>query len=114
MAEFEDDIVDAGAEIIWVLEQDENVEPGTAALCMPVMDEIGSEDQGWCVGDSEALPVAYPFDDSPFAENRGFDMIVARSTMEVVWVSTHGSGSANENLEGSDVYAAVLEALDKL
>ncbi len=114
VAELEDDIVAAGAEIIWVLEATQNNTPGTAELCMDVMDGIGSEDQGWCVGDGETEPTPGAFDDSPFSVNRGFDMIVPRSTMEVVWTSSHGSPSGNDNLEGQDVLDAVREAIDKL
>lgn len=114
MAEVEDEIVAAGAEIIWVLEADQSQTPGTVDLCMDVMDGLGSEDQGWCVGDGETQPVAGTFDDSPFSVARGFDMIVPRSTMEIVWTSSHGTPSGNENLEGSDVLQAVKDAIDKL
>jgi hypothetical protein len=111
VAEVEDEIVAAGAEIIWVLEQDPSFEPGTANRCMETMDALGSKDQGWCVGDEQTEPVAGTFDDSPFSVARGFDMIVPRSTMEIVWTSSHGTPSGNENLEGEDVLAAVQEAV---
>ncbi|MCB9686668.1 MAG: hypothetical protein H6738_23665 [Alphaproteobacteria bacterium] len=114
MAEVEDEIVAEGAEIIWVLEQDQSLNDGTVDLCLSVMDALGSLDQGWCVGDGETQPVPGTFDDSPFSVYRGFDMIVPRSTMEIVWTSSHGSPSGNENLEGADVVEAVRAAVADL
>ena len=99
MAEYEDAIVDAGAEIIWVLEQDPSGQPGTADLCMSTMDEFDS-DRGWCVGDAETQPVAGTFDDSPFSISRGFDLIVPRATMEIVWTSNHGTPSGEREPRG--------------
>lgn len=81
---------------------------------MSTLDELGSDDQGWCVGDAETEPVAGTFDDSPFSIARGFDMIVPRSTMEILWTSSHGTPSGNENLDGEDVLAAVQDAVQKL
>lgn len=114
MAAVEDEIVAAGAQIIWMLEADVRQTPGTAELCMEAMDGFGSQSQGWCVGDGETQPVAGTFDNSPFSEARGFDIIVPRETMEIVWSSSHGSPSGNENLDGEDVLAAVQEAIGKL
>lgn len=114
MAEFADDIVAEGAEIIWVLEQDPSGTPGTAELCMEVMDELSAPSQGFCVGDAQTEPVPGVFDASPFSIERGFDMIVSRSTMEILWTSSHGSPSGNENLDGSDILAKVQEALSLL
>ncbi len=108
MAEVEDEIVGAGAQIVWVLEQDPGGTPGTADLCTGVMDALGSEDQGLCVGDAQTEPTPGAFDASPFSVYRGFDMIVPRSTMQIVWTSSHGSPSGNENLDGG----AVLEAVE--
>lgn len=112
MAEIEAEIVDAGAEIVWVLEQDVRQQPGTAALCMETMDALDSE-RGWCVGDAQTQPVAGAFDDSPFSVARGFDMIVSRRTMQIVWTSSHGSPSGNENLDAEDVLAAVQTAVEQ-
>jgi hypothetical protein len=112
VAELEDDIVAAGAEIIWVLEQDPFVNPGTALRCMDTMDGFGSEDQGWCVGDNQTEPEPGTFDDSPFSIGRGFDIIVPRSTMEIVWTTSHGTPAGNENLDGSDVLQAVEDAVE--
>ena len=114
MAEVADEIVAEGAEIIWVLEKGPGFEDGTAEECMATMDVLGSPSVGWCVGDDETNPVAGTFDGSPFSIGRGFDMIVPRSTMEILWTSSHGSTSGNENLEGSDILAKVQEALSLL
>ena len=111
MADLEDAITDAGAQVLWVLEADVNQTPGTVESCMDVMDDLGSERHGWCVGDGETQPTPGTFDDSPFSDKRGFEMIVARRTMEVLWSSSHGSPSGNENLDGDDVLAAVEDAV---
>jgi hypothetical protein len=114
VAEVEDPIVGAGAEIVWVLEQDVSVQPGTADACMETMDELGSDDQGWCAGDGQTEPEPGTFDASPFGIGRGFDMIVARTTMEIVWTSSHGTPEGNDNLDGDAVLAAVEDAIDLL
>ena len=114
MAEVEDEIVGAGAQIIWVLEQDPSFQPGTADRCTFVMDELGAQDQGFCVGDAQTQPVAGTFDESPFSVARGFDMIVPRSSMRVVWSSSHGTPTGNQNLTGADVLAEVRAVVDAL
>ncbi len=112
MVEVEDDIVAAGAEIIWVLEQDVSGVDGTMQSCMDFMDDVGvlagvPADKGWCVGDSQTMPVPGTFDDSPFSVARGFDIIVVRETMEIVFTTNHGTPSGNDNLTGADVLAEV-------
>ncbi len=114
MAEYDQDFESAGAQVIWVLEADASQTPGTVESCMDVMDDLGSPTAGWCVGDGQTLPRAGTFDDSPFSEKRGFEMIVSRETMEVLWSSSHGSTSGNENLDGDDVLAAVEDAVAKV
>jgi len=114
VADQEAEIVAAGAEIVWVLEADQAQVPGTADSCMRIMDDLDAEGHGWCVGDGQTLPKAGVFDDSPFSVSRGFDMIVAPETMEILWVSSHGSPSGNENLDGTDVLAAVEAAVDNV
>lgn len=104
----------AGAEIIWVLEQDVQFQPGTAALCMDTLDSIDVPPVGWCVGDDQTRPVAGTFDDSPFSQGRGFDMIVPRSSMEIVWTTNHGTPNGNENLDGQEVLDAVRREVGKL
>ena len=114
MAEIDADIAATGAEIIWVLESDPDVEPGTSQGCMDVMDQLSDPMHGWCVGDGQTWPDAGTFDNSPFSENRGFDMIVDRRTMVVEWVSNHGSPSGNENPSAAEVLAAVQDVLSKI
>ncbi len=103
----ERDIVDAGAQIVWVLQADVRRNPGTRALCDDLFDNEGSE-RGICVGDNQTRPEAGTFSDSPFTFNRGFDMIVDRQTMEIVWTTSHGTTSGSENISG----AAVLDAVE--
>lgn len=111
MVEVESDIVAAGAEIIWVLEKDHTQTPGTADLCMSVMDELDATDRGWCVGDAQTEPTPGTFDAAPFAVGRGFDMLVDRGTMEVLWTSSHGTPGGNENIDGAEVLRAVQDAV---
>ena len=114
MAEVEDEITDAGAQIIWVLEQGRAQEPGTAELCDGVLDDLGGGDQGLCVGDAETEPVAGVFDESPFSVYRGFDMILPRTTMEILWTSSHGTPEGNENPTGEEVLDAVRQVIAEL
>jgi hypothetical protein len=103
VAEVEDEIVAAGAQIVWVLEQGPRFEPGTAALCDEVLDQLGSGDVGLCVGDAETEPEPGTFDASPFSVARGFDMIVPKDTMVIRWTSSHGTPQGNDNLDGQAV-----------
>lgn len=109
MAELDDEIRDAGAAILWVLEADSGGTAGTADLCGEVMDVLGDPDQGWCVGDAQTEPAPGTFDQSPFSVYRGFDMIVPRDTMEILWTSSHGTPAGNDNIDGQDVLDAVRE-----
>lgn len=106
MAQVEQDILNAGAQIIWVLEQTAAFQPGTATDCRTFVRSQGSR-AGICVGDGQTQPTAGVWDRSPFARGRGIDMIVRRSDMHVVWVSTHGTPAGNENLTGAEVLAEV-------
>lgn len=104
----------AGAQIIWVLEQDPSFQDGTAANCEATLEALGA-DQGWCVGDDEILGgAADAFDSSDFAVGRGFDLIVPRRTMTIDWVSSHGTPSGNDNLSGDDVLAEVERIVGSL
>lgn len=111
MAEVEDEIADAGAAILWVLEESASLEPGTADLCMEALDQLGDPSTGWCVGDGQTEPETGVFDDSPFSVYRGFDMIVPRSTMEIVWASSHGSPSGNDNVNGAAIVSAIEDVV---
>ena len=102
----EDNILAEGAQIIWVLEADTSLSPGTAIACRNYVDGKGSE-KGICVGDGETAPFAGIFDDSPFSVGRGFDMIVRRSDMEIVFASSHGSPGGNDNYSGADLWTFI-------
>lgn len=103
----------AGAEIIWVLEQTSFGQPGTAENCQEFLNNLGSS-QGWCVGDSQTMPVPGSFDDSPFSLQRGFDIIVTRSDMEIRYATNHGTTSGNENISGAELLAEVQAIADSL
>lgn len=106
MAQVEEDIIAAGAQVIWVLEQTPRFQPGTADDCRSFMRSRGSN-AGLCVGDGETMPTPGVWDSAPFAIGRGFDLIVRRSTMRIEWVSTHGTPAGNENLTGPEVLEQV-------
>jgi hypothetical protein len=108
VADYEDDIIDAGAQLVWVLEQNTIGQAGTPEDCVTFMDSRGS-DAGWCVGDSETQPEPGTFDESPFSVARGFDMIVDLDDMRIVWTTTHGTPAGNENIDGEDVLDAVQD-----
>lgn len=112
MAQQEENIRAAGAEIIWVLEATTSGQAGTAVTCA---DFIGQEsDQGWCVGDGQTQPLDGEWDDSPFSIGRGFDIIVPRSTMVIEYTTSHGTPSGNDNLTGQDILQAVEDVIDSL
>ncbi len=108
MATVDDEIEAAGARIVWVLQQDSRGRAGTAESCYETMRGFGA-DRGICVGDGETAPTAGVFDDSPFAIGRGFDLIVPRDTMVIDYVTTHGTPSGNENLDGEEILAKVRD-----
>ena len=106
MAQVEQQIIAAGAQLIWVLEQDSSFQPGTAAECRSFVRSQGSTAGLW-VGDGETQPTARVWDRSPFARGRGIDLILRRSDMKVLWVSSHGTPQGNENLTGTQVLEQV-------
>ena len=112
MVQVEEQIVDEGVEIIWVLEQDMFFLPGRAATCQAFVRGEGSQ-HGLCVGDGETIPQAGVFNDSPFASGRGFDMLVRLSDMRVVFHTDHGSGPENDNLSGDAVLAAIRAQIEE-
>ncbi len=93
-----------------MLERDASFNVGTAETCRATLDSFGSNN-GWCVGDGDTEPEPGTFDDSPFSIGRGFDIIVDRATMEIVYTTSHGTPAGNENLTGEDILAAVEEAV---
>ena len=86
-------------------------QPGTAEDCRDFMDDLGSA-RGWCVGDGETQPDSGVWDNSPFSVGRGFDIIVPRHSMEIVYTTNHGTPGGNENLTGAEVLEAVEAAVD--
>lgn len=106
MAQIEQQIAAEGVQLIWVLEADASTNPGTAESCRRFVEGKGSR-SGLCVGDGQTMPTALTFDRSPFAEGRGFDILVRRSDMRILWVTTHGTPNGNENLAGP----ALLEGI---
>jgi hypothetical protein len=108
VAQQEEAIEAEGARVIWVLEQDSSNMPGTAVGCRDFMDGQGS-DGGLCVGDAETQPVPGTFDNSPFSSFRGFDIIVHRETMQIVFNADHGTPGGNDNLNGEAILQAVID-----
>ena len=111
--EVEQQIIAEGAEIIWVLEQNAFLQPGTAQECRTILNGLGSQ-VGWCVGDGETIPMPGVFDNSPFSQARGFDIIVPRSTMEIVFSTSHGTPQGNENISGEELLTQVQMVADSL
>jgi hypothetical protein len=110
VAQVEEDIIAAGAALIWVLEQNSISQPGTPQDCRSFVTQRGS-DNGYCVGDGSTEPSPGTFDGSPFSVARGFDMIVRRSDMRIVFESSHGSPGGNDNLNGAQILDAVETAV---
>ncbi len=119
MAQVEEQFVAAGAQIIWVLQQDSSVQQGTAMSCRDFMNaNPRNSDAGWCVGDGETTGQMTPSDrtwtDSPLALGRGYDLIVSRRDMVIRDAPTHGTPSGNENLTGAELLARVQTVIDSL
>ncbi len=114
MGEVAGEIEAAGARLVWMLEEDVGGTPGTARTCDDTVSELGAPPVGLCVGDGQTEPTPGVFDDASFAVARGFDMIVARETMEIVWASSHGSPSGNDNPSGDEVLERVREVIGSL
>lgn len=112
MANYAEDLEDAGAGIVWVLERTASNAQGTAERCIDFMTDpnIGA-DRGWCVGDGQTQPTSGEFDDSPFSVGRGFDLVVRRRTMVIEATSAHGSPGGNENLDGAEILELVEDVL---
>ena len=106
MAEVEEDILAEGVQIIWVLERNLAFQEGTADRCRDTMNRLGS-DKGWCVGDYETVPTPGTFDDSPFSVNRGFDILVQRESMRVLYSTSHGTGGGNDNIDGDELLEVI-------
>lgn len=106
MAQIEADIAADGVQLVWVLEADSSTNPGTAESCRRFVDSKGST-SGLCVGDGQTMPLPLTFDRSPFAEGRGFDILVRRSDMRIIYLTTHGTPGGNENLRAAELLEAI-------
>lgn len=106
MASVENEIIAAGAQIVWVMERNTSSQPGSAMDCANWVRSRGGS-RGICVGDGETEPLAGVFDVSPFAIGRGFDIIVDRETMVIDYVTTHGTPAGNENPDGQTILSEV-------
>ena len=95
------------------MEQNNFGQAGTPQDCRSFMDDLGST-LGWCVGDGETMPTPGTFDNSPFSLQRGFDIIVPRSTMEIRFTTSHGTTSGNENISGEELLEQVQAIADSL
>lgn len=102
MAQVEEQIIAEGVQIIWVLQEDSSFKPGTAGACRTFMASQMSN-AGLCVGDGETQPNARVFDMSSFAIGRGFDVLVRRSDMQIIYTTTHGTPSGNDNVSGEQL-----------
>lgn len=107
MADVEQQIVAEGVEIIWVIEEVRLSTPGLYEHCAEFNDDISGTQVGWCVGDGETQPEPGVFDDSPFSRARGFDILVDRSTMEIVLTTNHGTTGGNDNISGEELLAEI-------
>jgi hypothetical protein len=107
----EQQILDAGAEIVWVLQTDAFLELGTAQGCRDLVNALGST-HGWCVGDADTQPMPGTFNESPFGMGRGFDIIVPRSTMVIEYTSY--TGPSQDEITGEELLARIQEIADGL
>lgn len=104
----EDEIAAEGVQIIWVLEKSSSFADGTAAECRRVLGNAMST-QGLCVGDGQTQPTPGVFDTSDLSIARGFDIVVRRSDMQIIYHTTHGTPSGNENLTGQELLDAIRQ-----
>ncbi len=98
----EDQIIAAGFQIIWILEENRVFRAGTAQTCQRFKQSIRSG-RGICVGDGQTQPTAGTFDNSPFSVRRGFDMAVRLRDMRIMYTTTHGTPRGNDNPTGAEV-----------
>lgn len=104
----EDEIAAEGVQIIWVLQEDSSVNPGTAAECRRLLDNAMSA-RGLCVGDGQTQPTPGVFTESDLAIGRGYDIVVRRSDMEIIYHTTHGTPAGNDNLTGQELLDAIRQ-----
>jgi hypothetical protein len=111
VAAVEQDILAAGAYIIWVQQLQVNNQPGTAENCVlkRMEDLSGVPRYGMCVGDGETEPVAGTWNRSPFRVNRGTDVIVRKSDMRIMHGGPHGTPTRNDDLTGEELLELVRQ-----
>lgn len=102
----EEEILNAGAMIIWVQQQQVNSRPGTAENCAQLRMSDGS-DKGICVGDGTTQPTPGVWDSSPFRVGRGTDVIVRKSDMRIMFAAPHGTPTRNDDLTGAELLQEV-------
>lgn len=105
--EVEEQLIAEGVAPIWVLQEDTSFNAGTAEACTQVFHGQYGSNQGWCVGDGESEPNARIFDRSDLAQGRGFDILVRRSDMRIIFATSHGTPRGNENLTGDELLAEI-------
>jgi hypothetical protein len=66
------------------------------------------------VGDAETLPEAGEWDDSPFSQARGFDIVVPRSSMVIEYTTNHGTPAGNDNPSADELFEAVQGVVSAL
>jgi hypothetical protein len=91
VSDLEQDFIDEGAQIVWVLQENRSFAPGTSDEMHAFMEDSGS-DLGIRVGDGETEPTPGTFERSPFITTaRGFAMVVRKADMRVMFANTHGN-----------------------
>lgn len=110
--QIENDIEALDIRIVWVLEQNRSFQAGTADSCRTFVRSIGSM-RGLCVGDGQTEPTPGVFDNSPFSVRRGFDMLVRRSDMQIVWTTNHGTPGGNDNLSAAELLMQIRAAVGR-
>ena len=87
-----------------------NTVPGTADGCRSFMRRRGS-DKGLCIGDAETMPTPGVFDRSPIAIRRGYNILVRRRDMRIVYTNTQGTPRGNDNLTGAQLLANIRRVI---
>lgn len=106
MAQLEEQIIALGIQLVWVLQETTSFAAGNATQCRDYVRQRGS-DKGLCVGDGQTMPTARVFDSSPFTVRRGFDMLVRKSDMTILYATSHGTPGGNDNKTGAELLAEI-------
>ena len=96
----------AGALIVWVIQEDTFASAASSQDAQNVVEFTIGSGEGIRVGDADTLPTAGTFENSPFiTSNRGFEMIVRRSDMRIVYSAPQGN---DRPIDGQDFLNEVL------